>query len=170
MFKSTIIVIAGMLMFVVVVSYFLRPTPDVSTPRAVDFSDLPQADSDRPAGTTNMLVPTPTGDTIEMRDIRTNADRLGTDTWVFAGGLNTETELFTLTYYEAYQYFQISLEAEPLAEVRREAETTFLQQLNISQEDACTLDVSVRTRVEINQFFAGQELGLSFCPGALALE
>lgn len=77
---------------------------------------------------------------------------------------------FTIVYFRGYDFYQISLEQEPIGETRRAAEDRLLQQLGISTEEACRLDISVRTRLEVNYVYAGTELGLSFCPGSVTLE
>ena len=65
--------------------------------------------------------------------------------------------------------FLISLAQEPLGEVRRQAENALLQRLNLSAAELCKLDVQVWTDDSVNATYAGQDLGLSYCPGAVVL-
>ncbi|HVY67601.1 MAG TPA: hypothetical protein VHA30_01745 [Patescibacteria group bacterium] len=65
--------------------------------------------------------------------------------------------------------FLITLLAEPLNQSRQAAETALLNQLKISQADACKLNVSVTVPQSIDTTYSGQELGLSFCPNAMQL-
>ncbi len=171
MFKNILVIVAGILMLIVIVSYFLRTTVDVSEPRAVDFVDITSpVSSGVPGEQTSLMILNKEGQLITITNVKERADQVGTDAWVFAGGFDVENEPYALTFYESYNYFQISLEAEPLAEVRVVAEQAFLSALNLDKETACSLDVSVRTRAGVNEFFAGQELGLSFCPDAVLFQ
>lgn len=85
-------------------------------------------------------------------------------------------ERYTITYYPEDKtqglapYVLVSLLAEPLGEVRRDAENELRLILNISDADICALpDIQVWTSRSVNEFFAGKDLGLSFCPGAVTL-
>ncbi len=76
---------------------------------------------------------------------------------------------FTIVYFGAEQSFVIGLTKEPLREAREHAERFFLTALGISETQACALNVFVSTDEGTNPFFAGESLGLSFCPGAVTL-
>jgi len=44
-----------------------------------------------------------------------------------------------------------------------------LQQLGISEQDACRLRYSVSVPFSVNPLYSGKNLGFSFCPGATPL-
>jgi hypothetical protein len=76
---------------------------------------------------------------------------------------------FTITYIESTQFFNIGIYAEPLGEVRKQAEQYLKNQLGISEEDMCTLNYSLSTTVHVNPYYGGTSLGFSFCKGSAAL-
>ena len=81
---------------------------------------------------------------------------------------------FLITYIPADQFgsqaqFLISLLQEPLGEVRRRAESALKVRLGISEQELCGLDAQVWTGSDVNETYAGYDLGLSFCPGATVL-
>ncbi len=76
---------------------------------------------------------------------------------------------YVVTYIETTQYFNIGLFAEPLRESRLEAETYLMNELGISKEQMCLLKYMVSVPGFVNQKYAGESLGFSFCPGAVAL-
>jgi len=65
--------------------------------------------------------------------------------------------------------FLVSLQVEPLGETRLAAEAELKNRLKLSTEDLCALDIQVWTGIEINEAYAGRDLGLSFCPDATVL-
>lgn len=116
-------------------------------------------------------IKTKGGEVVRVRDLKTNRQQVGDEAYVLAGGqADADNERFDIVFHSDYDFIQISLEAEPLAEVRRLAEENLRVQLGVDAELMCEMDISVRTRMAVNPFYAGQELGLSFCPGSVALE
>ena len=63
----------------------------------------------------------------------------------------------------------VSLLKEPLGQARLLAETKLRTLIPVSDAALCTLDVTVGVPYGVNQFYAGQNLGLSFCPNAVSL-
>jgi len=63
----------------------------------------------------------------------------------------------------------IGLFKEPLGATRVAAENSLRSLLKQSDSVLCTLVISVAVPYSVNQFYSGQNLGLSFCPGATAL-
>lgn len=76
---------------------------------------------------------------------------------------------YVITYIETTQYFNIGLFKEPLKESRLEAEEYLMNQLGISKEQMCLLKYMVSVPGFVSQAHAGESLGFSFCPGAVAL-
>lgn len=82
---------------------------------------------------------------------------------------STDNPAYLIAFYAPDQSFLVTLFAEPLAETRRAAEADLLARLDISNDDACRLKYSVITPQWVNTFYAGKNLGFSFCPGSPAL-
>lgn len=81
---------------------------------------------------------------------------------------------FLITYiapdtFGSQAQFIISLSSEPLGEVRKKAETALKARLQVSESELCKLDVQVWTSADVSLAYAGGDLGLSFCPGAVTL-
>ncbi len=76
---------------------------------------------------------------------------------------------YSIFYVEADKTFHITLLQEPLRSVRAQAEQTLLKKLSVTEQQACSLVVYVGTPGQVNEYYAGKEIGLSFCPGAEAL-
>ena len=81
----------------------------------------------------------------------------------------TENPPYLILYIEASHYFNIELLEEPIADTRVAAEQYLLQHLGITESDMCRLSYMVSVPNRINTIYAGQNLGFSFCIGAVAL-
>lgn len=97
--------------------------------------------------------------------------RLGPDDYLFAQTEDSRYEVqeFQITYHAPDETFTLSLMAEPLGKARREAEMAFLAMLGLSETRACALRVIVAVPWDLSERYAGQNLGMSFCRGAIAL-
>ncbi|MEK7549956.1 MAG: hypothetical protein AAB519_03175 [Patescibacteria group bacterium] len=76
---------------------------------------------------------------------------------------------YSTEYSKDSHSFFISLYKFPLEETRLRAEKYLLQKLGITEKEACALDVTVKVNMSISATLAGQDLGLSFCPGSVDL-
>lgn len=74
-----------------------------------------------------------------------------------------------VVYDSSQQIFMVALTKEPLADSRSHAEQFLLSTLGITQPELCSLNYYVGTTVGVNEFYAGKNLGFSFCPGAVQL-
>lgn len=81
----------------------------------------------------------------------------------------SSTNGYAIGYRTPAQFFTIALEQEPLGQTRAAAENFLLSALGISQSQLCSLNYYVGTDVHTNSFYAGKNLGFSFCPGATVL-
>jgi len=70
---------------------------------------------------------------------------------------------FQILYREETDSFLICIISSPFEEVRQQAEGEFVKTLEISQEKACQLDVSITTPHFANPEHSGEIFGLSFC-------
>ncbi|PIT91479.1 hypothetical protein COU17_00635 [Candidatus Kaiserbacteria bacterium CG10_big_fil_rev_8_21_14_0_10_49_17] len=88
---------------------------------------------------------------------------LSDDQKFVAGGFDKD---FLIYFNRPQSTFYIYLQSEPLKEARELAESTFLSTLGIAEESVCELYVWVFVDENTNEFLAGNNFGLSFCPGA----
>jgi hypothetical protein len=70
----------------------------------------------------------------------------------------------------SWKYFAISIQKQPIQKIREQAEQALLEQLNISREDACKLDVRLNILRGVGKFDGGQDYGLSFCPTGISFQ
>jgi hypothetical protein len=80
-----------------------------------------------------------------------------------------QTSTYSIVYNTSDSGFIISLLSTPLPAARTAAETAFLQNLGISQQGACKLTVQEGVPINVSDQYPGENLGLSFCPGAVNL-
>ena len=76
---------------------------------------------------------------------------------------------YTIVYYPSDGSFIIALSTEPLGSIRKEAEQSLEKTLGLSQSQMFGLKYSVMTTTYVSQAYGGENLGFSFCPGAVAL-
>ena len=76
---------------------------------------------------------------------------------------------FNIFYDSIAKAFTIALLKEPLGQTRLQMEQTLMQTLGIAQQQMCSLNYYVGTISDLNSFYAGKNLGFSFCSGATAL-
>lgn len=74
-----------------------------------------------------------------------------------------ENQQFTLGYVYDINLFTITIISSPFSEIKPAAETQFVKELGISQEDACKLPVQVQTPYFVNYEESQQVYKLSFC-------
>ncbi len=65
--------------------------------------------------------------------------------------------------------FMISLHSQNLRQARIDAEKELLRRLNVTQEQACKMYISVTVMTPYNDTLERNEVGLSFCPDRLDL-
>lgn len=80
-----------------------------------------------------------------------------------------DDEAFQILYYPEDNGFLISLLSEPLGENRLRAEDVLRGRLQLTDAELCKLNAQVATSITVNETYAGQNLGLSFCAGAVRL-
>jgi hypothetical protein len=164
----SVAVILGLAVLVAGFFYF-RTMPASSPPGSVtstfpisqsQTSTLPIS-SPPVAGSSGSIfsIPTPQG-AVTIKNFYQSA------TLVTASGsevLVTRTPGYDISYYQPDNSFVISISQKPVMATRAQAEAAFLQQLGISQADACKLKVMVSVPVSVDEQYAGTNLGLSFC-------
>ena len=162
-----------------------RPNTSTTNPPSSTAGGTSQTTSsgttniDTPAtgGTQGVVVPVSSsqGGTVSVQDFRDDSGVVTSPNipghYFIAGGLNPNDTgaSFSTFYVDSDQSFTISLLAEPIGEVRKQAEQNLLQHLGISQSDACNLRYQVLVPYRVNSFYSGKNLGFSFCSGATPL-
>ena len=179
------IIAAVILIITAAVAFFLlRTTPETEKPgQEVTFPVV------EPGGTGTQQVPTAQipaadGTSVEVRDFTklptTVADTMnpgvyylaGSPEYCFDGGecpKAAELPGVNILYNANYGTFTVALLDEPLSAMRVSAQNFLMATLGISQDEMCALSAYVGTDSGVNETYAGQSLGFSFCPGAIAL-
>ena len=80
-----------------------------------------------------------------------------------------ENNDYKIVSYKLDSSFLINLLSKPVKNARARAERAFVSNLNITQQQACTLNVSVKTPFSVDPAYAGLELGMSFCNNSVVL-
>jgi len=132
-------------------------------PVATGTSPIANGTSSFPTGTTFQIGTDQGG--VTVNNFYTTMDYITKDneTVVLA-----ENDTFTIDYDRNDSGFIIALISVPgsLQDARTAAETVFLQQLGVSQSDACKLNVDERV-IDKTSPYDGQLMGLSFCPSTI---
>lgn len=88
--------------------------------------------------------------------------------------LGSDADAFMVVYFtpdhEGGQgQFIVSINTEPFGDTRKRAEVALQNKLGLTNEELCKLSVVVSTNPGANNLYKGQNLGFSFCPGAIVL-
>jgi hypothetical protein len=97
------------------------------------------------------------------------AKDVGEGMYAIGGESYAESKPYSLLFNQVEGSFAISLESFPLSAAREIASQDLLRLLNISPEQACTINVYIGVAVVVDETFGGQNLGLSYCPNAVEL-
>ncbi len=132
---------------------------------------LPPVNSGLPAATSTIISNPPSGNIVTLQtsqgavhinNIFKNPQQVTPDkTSMLVSGTNG----YDILYYAPDGSFLISISATPVTTIIAQAESAFLQLLGISKSDACKLKVQVSVPISVDPNYAGQNFGLSFCPG-----
>lgn len=120
-----------------------------------------------------LLLPTLTKSKIAVNDFRGQEDVAPTKSagvyTLFAPKNEKGDTLYAALYFEEDSSFLLTLFEEPLGKYRKEAESKLVSFLGIPKEAACLLRYGVYVSKYASEFLAGENLGFSFCTGAVAL-
>jgi len=89
--------------------------------------------------------------------------------YYFLGNQPEVQNPYVIVYIAETHYFNISLLQEPISESRAAAEAYLLQHLGLTKEQLCTLDYMVSVPDSVNNIYSDENLGFSFCQGAVQL-
>jgi hypothetical protein len=76
---------------------------------------------------------------------------------------------FSMSYFSEDGSIAIDISSQPLASYREKASRYLLQELGITEAEACELNVYVGVSYDVDQKLSGTNLGLSFCPNSVKL-
>lgn len=172
--------------------------PAIETPNAGSFFPVSQSTGgpdtgsipvvntsghEKPATSTSITLATKDGGALVANNFLNNSsttpDQVNEGRYLLAGTLEyceddpachaADADGYSISYESGFDLFTISLNREPLGEVRYAAETHLERILGIDAKGMCRLKYLVGTTVYINEDYAGKNLGFSFCPGAVIL-
>ena len=158
-FKLILVAVGVLGALSVLVSYAVnefRSGPDTTVPRPTEFPDgntVPPVSTTVPGDVTTFPETTSLGD--GFYQVTPLDPVVVTD--------------FDILYNENNDSYAVALGREPLSETRQKAEQFLLDRLRMSEAELCSMNILVTTTYDVNQFLAGEDLGLSFCPGSLEL-
>lgn len=112
----------------------------------------------------------PTGSQINIENIPSDYKETAEGVYAVSDDNEDGDQPYTIFYYTETDSYAVSLNKEPLAEIRKQAELYLLSTSGLTQEQLCKNGGFVGTTYDINHQYAGVNLGFSFCPGAVVLE
>ncbi|MBI4086538.1 hypothetical protein HY416_00970 [Candidatus Kaiserbacteria bacterium] len=136
-----------------------------------------------PVSTPSMQIKGSNGSQIIVKDFISNGetiqDTVNPTHYILAGSLGyclgdgscpsgAKVSGFSIDYDRPHDLFNITLE-EPLRNNRLAAERFLMERLGIDTMALCTLNYSIGATTYVNQFYEGQNLGFSSCPGSVKL-
>lgn len=80
-----------------------------------------------------------------------------------------KSDEYSVVYFSQDKSFIVNLIKEPIGQARLDAEQFLMTQLGLTQSQMCDLKYQVLTTSDVNDLYAGKNLGFSFCPGATKL-
>ena len=169
-------VVVILIIAVVIAAFALKPAATQPN-QANTQTQFPNSGNTNTSSSTSQLlsVATLTGGSVLVKNFEnsptTAKDPTGDGYYYVSGGLyqNQTHAPYQIFYDSEHQYFGITLYKEPLGQYRTQAENELMQDLGISQQQMCSLNYDISVGQGINDLYVGQNLGFSFCPGAVAL-
>ncbi len=76
---------------------------------------------------------------------------------------------YVVTFDPAASFFNITITVEPLGETRKAVEQFLLDRTGLSEDTLCKSKYYLSVPADVNDTYAGPNLGFSFCPGATVL-
>ncbi len=122
-----------------------------------------------------LVVLDSSGGTVSVNDFRTLQEVIVATHmprhYFLAGGADPSAvqASYSTFYNEKDSSFNITLLTTPLGATRRDAERKLMGQLGITEADMCRLQYRVGVPAFVDRPLAGEQLGFSFCPGAVSL-
>lgn len=129
----------------------------------------PITDEERESMSSTMSVTNRDGIPVVMNNFKARRDIVlrGAGLYHLSGSEQNPKLPFSILYDDNNGSFIIGIESTPLSQVRESASQYFLNQLGLTVEQACTLDVYVGVQYGLDPDNSGKNLGLSYCPTLL---
>jgi hypothetical protein len=175
-------IIVGVLLLVLVIVagiFFLtKPHNQGNTGNPNGGTGFPIATSTNSGGGTSasqISIVTSDGRTLKVPDFTKAADTVLDPTnkgvYYLSGGLDvTETHAsYQIFYNQNDQSFGVTLYKEPLGANRQQAEQELMKILRLNQSDLCSLQYYISAGPGVSDVYSSQNLGFSFCAGAVKL-
>lgn len=112
------------------------------------------------------------GGTLEIKDFlsdpQTKEDQANKG-YYFLGNQPDVPNPYVIVYIADTHYLNISLLQEPIGKSRTEAENYLLEHFRLSKDQLCSLDYTLTVPDFVNSTYSDENLGFSFCPGAVVL-
>lgn len=143
----------------------------VSLLRSEEVPEEPQ--SNNTGGQFPIGSETPAGSIFDTPDIpailnRPQTKSVGDGAYVLESD-KSGTRSHSITYAEFDNSYAIALYTFPLSSARIAAENELRSILQIDDASICRLSITVAVPMGVSETYAGQNLGLSFCPGSVQL-
>jgi hypothetical protein len=175
----TALIILGIALLVAVIAliaYFaLRMYSDPSAPGTDTdpFGGFNSSSTPIAPGTPVRVLETPDGSSFKVPDFTIGHPSVNAPAGTYyavsqdAEG-NEESDSYSIVY-GTDSSISIGLLTEPLGQARHKAEDRLRELIPLSEVELCKLTVTVMASPRLNDTYAGVDLGLSFCPGAVVL-
>lgn len=152
--------------------FFFHKTPTVVAPGG--DTTLPSGGAVTLPGPTRSFIASDGKNHVTAHDFTLDTDVVVDpnvpDQYDLAGGIYADQSTsYQIFYQTTDDYFGITLYKEPLKATRAAAELELKARLGISEADMCKLNYVVAPGPGVNEAYAGENLGFSFCPGAIKL-
>jgi len=170
--KNTILSLISVIFLIVVIAMiFVR---GLSTTSTVSEQVPPIATGTQfPAAPNEASVLTKAGTQLATRNFLMDTDVIlwdkGEKTYLIAQEASTEGDLYQIFYF-AGGGITVSLLDINMGYARSRAEQALIKKLELPTNELCSLMIRVTAPRFVSELYSGRELGLSFCPGAVALE
>lgn len=179
--QKLIIVAAGVLLLlsIGVLGYVGMRLFGTQAPGATQPAFNPFGGILNPGGSTTyipktMSIQTRSGEAVMVPNILSGHEPLDTPGGrfynLYGPEYSTEGFNFSIQYSESDSQFLIILITEPIGAARLEAQTYLRTTLGLSDNELCSLNTIVSVTPDVSEVYSQYEnLGLSFCPGAVKL-
>lgn len=177
--KKNIFITIGIILIILLIGDIIRrvnnnsSTDNTEPPAEIQFVD--SFTGDTPVQPNNsqshVTVKNKNNEDVKVLDFRLLEEStvVGESFYHIDGGSNDISLPYSILYNDVDYSYTISLEAKPLSTVRERASADFLKMLDISAEEACTLNVYVGVTYSIDPALSGGNLGLSYCKDSVSL-
>ena len=167
-----IFIICVPIILLVILAIFWRTTSQRQNPETSAPVGLPTSSSVTPIAVQSRTIQTVSSGPITTNDFlaqpETKEDPANKG-YYFLGNQPEVSNPYTIEYIAATDYFNISLLQEPIRQSRIDAENYMLEHLGLTKEKLCTLNYMLSVPDAVNSIYSDENLGFSFCPGAVVL-